>query len=145
MDTILKAGLISDDPAFAAVLSSCFTEERTYFPVFSLPRMTRPDWEFEIYKRATSINRIHLDILFCKAEDYATLAPLRNRINIDLVPIESYRDINKCFSHRFTDSPLKVSYENYLSGFIKARAEKRILEITKGKYLLFTASKFEEA
>ncbi len=131
MDTILKAGLISDAPVFAAVLSSCFSEERTYFPVFSLPRMTRPDWELEIYKRATSINRIHLDILFCKAEDYATLAPLRNRINIDLVPIESYRDINKYFSHRFTDSPLKVSNENYLSGFIKAREEKRILEITK--------------
>ena len=131
MDTILKTGLISDDPVFAAVLSSCFSEERTYFPVFSLPRMTRPDWEVEVNKRAISINRIHLDILFCKAEDYAILAPLRNRINIDLVPIESYRDINKFFSHRFTDSPLKVSYENYLSGFIKAREEKRILEITK--------------
>ena len=131
MDTILKTGLISDDPVFAAVLSSCFSEKRTYFPVFSLPRLTRPDWEVEVNKRATSINRIHLDILFCKAEDYATLAPLRNRINIDLVPIENYRDINKYFSHRFTDSPLKVSYENYLSGLIKAREEKRILEITK--------------
>ena len=131
MDTILKAGLISDDSVFAAVLSSCFTEERTYFLVFSLPRMTRPDWELEIYKRATSINRIHLDILFCKAEIMPALAPLRNRINIDLVPIKSYRDINNYFSHRFTDSPLKVSYENYLSGFIKAREEKRILEIIK--------------
>ena len=131
MDTILKAGLISDDSVFAAVLSSCFTEERTYFPVFSLPQMMRPDWEVEVNKRAASIDRVDLDILFCKPEDYATLAPLRDRINTDLVPIENYRDINKYFSHRFTDSPLKVSYENYLSGFIKAREEKRILEITK--------------
>ena len=128
---ILKAGLISDDSVFAAVLSSYFTEERTYFPVFSLPRMTRPDWEFEVYKRATSINRVNLDILFCKLEDYAILAPLRDQINSDLVAIESYQDINKYYSHRFPDSSLKVSSENYLSGFIKAKDEKRILEITK--------------
>ena len=118
MDTILKAGLISDDSVFAAVLSSCFSEERTYFPVFSLPRMTRPDWEFEVNKRATSINRVDLDILFCKLEDYATLAPLqidlsirlqlgqpmplilRDQINTDLVTIESYQDITKYFTHR---------------------------------------------
>ena len=118
---ILKAGLISDDSVFAAVLSSCFTEERTYFPVFSLLRMTRPDWEFEVYKRATSINRVNLDILFCKLEDYAILAPLRDQINSDLVAIESYQDINKYYSHRFPDSSLKVSSENYLSGFIKAK------------------------
>ncbi len=114
MNTILKAGLISDDPVFAAVLSSCFTEERTYFPVFSLPRMTRPDWEVEVNKRATSINRVDLDILFCKPEDYATLAPLRDRINTDLVAIESHQDITKYFSHRFPNSSLKVSRENYL-------------------------------
>lgn len=114
MDTILKTGLISDDSVFAAVLSSCFTEERTYFPVFSLPRMTRPDWEVEVNKRATSINRVDLDILFSKPEDYATLAPLRDRINTDLVAIESYQDITKYFSHRFPNSSLKVSHENYL-------------------------------
>ena len=131
MDTILKAGLISDDPVFAAVLSSCFSEERTYFPVFSLPRMTRPDWEFEINKRVTSINRVDLDILFCKPEDYATLAPLRDHINTDLVVIESYQDITKYFTHRFPNSSIKVSRENYLSGFIKAKDEKRILEINK--------------
>ena len=93
--------------------------------------MTRPDWEFEVNKRATSINRVDLDILFCKLEDYATLAPLRDQINTDLVTIESYQDITKYFTHRFPNSSLKVSRENYLSGFIKAKNEKRILEITK--------------
>ncbi len=63
MDTILKAGIITEDSVFAAELSSYFIEDSKYLPVISLPRLARPDWELEVLKRAISINRIHLDVL----------------------------------------------------------------------------------
>ena len=129
MDTTLKIGLISDDSMFAAVLSSYVSADGLYFPVFSLPRMTRNDWEFEVHKRATSINRIHLEILFCKSEDYPVLAPLRDQVNTNLVPIVDYDEIKMYCSHELLERCLRVSPENYLSGFIKAKTERKILKI----------------
>ena len=137
MDTILNVGLISDDSVFGAELSSYFIEDRKYFPVLSLPRMTRIDWEFEVSKRATSINRVQLDLLFCKSADYAMLAPLRNQINTDIVAIETARDIFRYIPQEFPDVSLKIARDDYLYGLITAKTEKKILEITEVNFASF--------
>ena len=130
MDTIFNAGIISDDSVFAAELSSYFVQDRKYFPVFSLPRLARPDWELEVSKRATSINRIHLDVLFCKPDDYAMLAPFRDQVNADIAAIDAPQDISRYLSHAAPNTSLIITRDEYLSGLIKAWTEKKFLEIT---------------
>lgn len=130
MDTILKAGIITEDSVFAAELSSYFIEDSKYLPVISLPRLARPDWELEVLKRAISINRIHLDVLFCKLEDYAALAPLRDQINTDMVAIEEPCHIIRYYPIAVPIGSLKTARNDYLSGLIQAKTEKKFLEIT---------------
>jgi hypothetical protein len=131
MDNIIPYALITDDPVFASVISTYFNEENKYFPVFSLPRMTRIDWEFEVGKRIVSINRLKLHALLCKYEDYGLLAPLRDKLNCPLYALQTSEEVKRFIQFNFPSNYIDFPHEQYREGLIQAKKTKRFLRLEK--------------
>jgi hypothetical protein len=127
MEQLLKFGLISDDYLFASIMSSYFQEDKKYFPIFSLPRMVRNDWEIEVFKRGVSIKRSQIDLLFCKYDDYGLLAPLRNFLGMDLIPLKKPIDMTSIIDINLPKETINVNEKDYLVGLLKSKTEGKIL------------------
>jgi len=80
MTELSKLGIITENCFFASFISSYLCGRKKYVPIFSLPRMNRPDWKIEIGKRVNAIRKSRIESLFCQGEDYGLLAPLRDKI-----------------------------------------------------------------
>jgi len=129
MNDLTNYGLITDDPVFAAILSTYCHNEGKYFPIISLPRMSRDDWEIEVQKRVITINRARFEHLFCKAEDYGILAPLRSSINVDLVPLQQPEEISTHMDLELPQDILEIHRDDYLAGLNEAKKGNKRLRI----------------
>jgi len=125
----IRPGLITDDPVFAAIISSFFNRRNNYFPVFSLPRMARNDWEIDVLKRVVSIKRARVNILFCKKTDYGLLAPLRTMAGMDLIALEQPEEVTIVLPIALSNKRILVAPNNYLLGLKLALKQNKLLEI----------------
>ena len=131
MHGMLEYGLISDDHLFASVMSSYFQEDKKYFPIFSLPRMFRNDWEIEVVKRGVSIKRSEIELLFCKDSDYELLAPLRSFLGMDLILLKEPKDVVSIIDIDLPKETININENDYLVGLLQAKVEHKILNISK--------------
>lgn len=123
--------VITDDTFFAASLSSYYAKRGLFFPVISMPRMNRPDWESEVLKRTNCLNRLNIKTLFCKGKDFGLLAPVRKYVNADVIPLEKTQDLSKFQSLKLNHNKLFVNKSDYFLGLILALNEGKILEKDK--------------
>ena len=131
MNMFIKYGLITDDSIWGTALSSYFQEENKYFPIISIPRMNRNDWQDEVYKRFLGIIRTDVEIFFCKGEDYGLLAPLRSIIKQTLIPLKYYYDVFKFIQFQTPKETLIVNELDYLPGLLKAKSQKKKIKFNK--------------
>ena len=133
MNDFTDTGVITDDPRFAAELCSYFGREEQYFPILSLPRMERDDWEFEVNRRIYAIGRSGVKTIVCRSEDYGLLAPLRSKMTARILPIGVPEDIRKFLQGRFPSDYLEVFRNDYREGLIRALREKKVLKLVEEK------------
>ncbi len=120
--------VITDDPYFASAISSYLFQKDQYFPVLSMPRMNRPDWESEVLKRTSCINRFNIKGIFCKGKDYKVLAPFRKYFNGDVIPINKPKKLTKFVDVNISlKTQLFINKKNYLKGLIEALSDNKIL------------------
>jgi|GEM_PF-3181830 len=131
MHGILEYGLISDDPLFASIMSSYFQVDG-YFPIFSLPRMVRHDWEIEVLKRSVAIRRSGAKLVFCEMKDYGLLAPLRTQSGMDFIPLEKPSDALSILEIDIPRQALEINEKDYLPGLLFARNQRKVLRIING-------------
>lgn len=129
MHRIHKHALITDDAIFGSIVSSYFYKQNYYFPIISVPRMGRNDWSSEVFKRVTSINRARFKTIFCKWNDYELLAPLRSKLNVELIPIKTVKELHKFSDFTFPTKKLYHQKKDYLNGLILSVTDNNILEL----------------
>ncbi|MHC4394331.1 MAG: hypothetical protein ACYS1A_01625 [Planctomycetota bacterium] len=130
---MLEYGLITDDPLFASVMSSYFQGEG-YFPIFSLPRMARNDWEIEVWKRAVAIRRSGAKLVFCQMKDYGLLAPLRNESGMDFFALENPSEALSIAEIDIPKQALELNEKDYFLGLLSARNQHKIIKIINGSH-----------
>lgn len=126
-------GLITDDPIWSAIISSYIIDDKKYFPIITMPRMNRNDWEEEVFKRVVGINRTKIEILFCKSEDYGLLAPLRSKIKIRLIPLRKPENISDYINIKIPAEEIIISETDYLYGLLEAKRTKKKIRINNNK------------
>jgi hypothetical protein len=131
MHGMLEYGLISDDPLFASEMSSYFPSKE-YFPIFSIPRMVRNDWEIEVLKRAVAIHRSGARLVFCQKKDYGLLAPLRTQSGMDFIALDNPNEALSIIELDVPKQTLEVNEKDYLSGLLASRMQRKVLRIING-------------
>lgn len=134
MSDIIKYGILTDDSRFAMLVSSYLSENNSYVPIISLPRMNRDDWENEVIKRTTAINRLDILILFCKSKDYGILAPFRKYSKVEIIPIKKPKNINKFINLNEKEKYLVNANSDYLLNYIKAIHKNKRLGLKKNQH-----------
>ena len=124
-----KYGLITDDSIWAAILSSYFQDNKCYFPIISLPRMQRPDWQVEVYKRVIGINRSGAEVFFIKEEDCRILQPLWDKLEQKLIPLKEPEEALNYIQLKTPREIIEVNRTNQITGLLKAVSENKILSI----------------
>ena len=130
MDSVIEFGLISDDPIFASIMSSYFNVDHKYFPIFSLPRMIRNDWEIEVVKRGIAVKRSMIKLLFCKESDYALLAPLRSFLGMELLALKEPFEVTSIIDVDLPKETINVNKKYYIEGLLEAKITHKMLNIS---------------
>lgn len=90
-----KAVCITDNPIFAAVISSYFNREDEYFCVVEAPRMARPDVSNEIIRRTNLLARLQPDkVILADVGDNVVIGFLRNIPLERIIRIKSLDEID---------------------------------------------------
>lgn len=131
MSRILNYGVITDDPEFAASISSYLFEKNSYVSVISLPRMNRIDWESEVLKRTLVINRSKLEYMFCKSKDYGLLAPIRKYSNAEIIALKKPKHIKRFINIDYKEKYFTKKNNDFLIDYINSIINDNIIKKVK--------------
>lgn len=125
-----RVACITDDPSLAAVISSMFGDEGEYVAILPGPRMDRPDYTNEVYRRCNAVVKVGAALIVLAALDAKADRLVREALdNRAILSVRSADDAVRELCHLARaglDGELRCRAVDIGQGLLEAKRQRRL-------------------